>query len=327
MKIIKELSLVLASLFLTLHALPGTAAEQLAGKVSVDGSSTVYPITEAMAEEFGKVHNKVRVTVGISGTGGGFKKFVAGEIDISDASRPIKDSEEAMARTNGIEYIELPVAFDGLTVVVNPRNTFVDKLTVQELKKIWQPGSTVKLWSDVREGWPQETIKLYGPGTDSGTFDYFTEAVNGKEGASRPDYTASEDDNMLVQGVAGDQYALGYFGYAYYVGNKAKLKAVPIDGGKGSVLPSDVTINNGTYQPLSRPIFIYVSKKSAQRPEVKAFVDFYLKNSPKLVKEVGYVPLPQTVYTLALNRFNNQVLGSAFLGKNTVGVNLADLLK
>lgn len=297
------------------------------GVIRIDGSSTVFPITEAVAEEFGKVMPRVRVTVGVSGTGGGFKKFLAGETDINNASRPIKDTELAKAKQNKMDYIELPVAFDGLTVVINAGNDFVDKLTVEELKKIWQPGSTVKLWSDVRPGWPKKEIRLYGPGTDSGTFDYFTEAVMGKSGASRPDYTASEDDNVLVQGVSGDRYALGYFGYAYFVENRGKLKAVAIAGSKGPVLPSESTINNGTYQPLSRPLFIYIRKSAAERPEVREFVTFYLKNASKLAKEVGYVPLPQAVYDLALKRFENKVVGSAFYGKQTEGVNLVERLK
>jgi len=298
----------------------------LSGSVRVDGSSTVFPITEAVAEEFQKAHPGVRVTVGISGTGGGFKKFCIGETDINDASRLIKSKELAKAAENGIEFIELPVAFDGISVVVNPRNDFVDFLTIEELSKIWHPGSTVKKWSDVRPGWPNRPITLYGPGTDSGTFDYFTQAINGKEQACRPDFTASEDDNVLVQGIAGDENALGFFGYAYYVENRSRLKVVPIDAGNGSVTPSVETINNGTYQPLSRPIFIYVCRKAAERPEVDAFVRFYIENAETLVKEVGYVPLPQKVYQLALRRFEKRITGSAFLGKKTVGVKLEDLL-
>lgn len=304
----------------------GESEGGLNGSVHVDGSSTVFPITEAVAEEFQKVHPRVRVTVGISGTGGGFKRFCVGETDINDASRVIKSKEIAGASEHGIEFIELPVAFDGLSVLVNPRNDFVDYLTVDELRKIWQPGSTVQKWSDVRPGWPNRPITLYGPGTDSGTFDYFTKAINGKEQACRPDFTASEDDNVLVQGIAGDENALGFFGYAYYVENRSRLKVVPIDAGNGSVAPSDSTINNGTYQPLSRPIFIYVTTKAAERPEVNAFVRFYLQNAETLTREVGYVPLPQKVYQLALRRFNNRIAGSAFSGRETVGINLEDLL-
>jgi phosphate transport system substrate-binding protein len=271
----------------------------LSGVVSLDGSSTVYPISEAMAEEFRTVAPEVRVTVGVSGTGGGFKKFLAGETDINDASRPIKDSEMMEAETNGIAYIELPVAYDGLSVVVNPANTWVDYLTVDELRMIWQPGSQVDSWDDVREGWPEMPLRLYGPGTDSGTFDYFTEAVNGESGASRPDYTASEDDNVLVQGISGDESSLGFFGFAYYKANADRVKVVPIDGGNGPIAPDETTINNGTYSPLSRPIFIYLSASGAAKPQVRAFVEFYLDMAPALVSEVGYIPLPESEYSAA----------------------------
>lgn len=276
------------------NAAPGGTA--LSGKVKIDGSSTVAPITEAVAEEFQALHGNVLVTMGVSGTGGGFKKFANGETDISNASRPIKDKEAAKAQENGIEPIEIPVAFDGLTVVVNADNDFIDYLTVEELNKIWAPDSTVTKWSQVRDGWPDEEIKLYGPGTDSGTFDYFTEVINGEGGASRTDYNASEDDNILVQGVSGDKYSLGYFGYAYYLENQGVIRAVPIDGGNGPVEPTEETINNGTYTPLSRPIFIYVSTKSLERPEVAAFVEFYLTEGRALVSEVGYIPLPDDMY-------------------------------
>lgn len=239
---------------------------------------------------------EVNVTVGFSGTGGGFKKSTAGEIEISDASRPIKEEEKAAAQKNGIEFIELKVAIDGLAVVVNKENDFVDHLTVEELKKIWEPNSKVKYWSDVRKGWPKEEIKLYGPGTDSGTFDYFTGEIVGEEGASRSDYTASEDDNVLVTGVAGDKYALGYFGYAYYEANKDKIRAVPIDSGNGPVEPTTETINEGKYTPLSRPLYIYVNKEFYEtRPEVKAFVQYYMENVSKTAQEVGYIPLPENV--------------------------------
>lgn len=280
------------------------AAPELEGQVLIDGSSTVYPITEAVAEEFMKKYPKVNVTVGVSGTGGGFKKWVNGETDINDASRPIKDKEIEAAKANGIEVAaEVPVAFDGITVVVNKDNDFVDQLTVEELKKIWAPDSKVKKWSDVRQGWPAEEIKLYGPGTDSGTFGYFTEAINGEEGKSRSDYTASEDDNVLVQGVAGDKYALGYFGYAYYVENKDKLKAVPIVNKEGkAVEPTDQTINDGSYNPLSRKIFIYPSNKAMERPEVKEFVKFYLTEGRKFVSEVGYIELPDNMYQESLDK-------------------------
>jgi phosphate transport system substrate-binding protein len=309
-----------------ISALLLSAANKLSGSVAIDGSSTVYPITEAVAEEFGKVQPAVKVTVGISGTGGGFKKFCVGETDISDASRPIKKEEAATAATNNVTYIELPIAYDGLSIVVNSKNTWCDKLTVAELKKIWEPGSSVKTWADVRQGFPDKAIKLYGPGTDSGTFDYFTEAINGKAKESRADYTASEDDNVLVQGIAGDQYALGYFGFAYYEANKSKLKLVAVDAGKGAIKPSSKTIADGTYSPLSRPLFIYVSTSAQKRAEVDGFVQFYLKNASKLAKEVGYVPLPTEAYTLVNAHYAKRKTGSVFSGKDTIGVTIKQLL-
>ena len=271
-------------------------AVRLIGSVEIDGSSTVFPITEAVAEEFRKVHRRVQVSVGVSGSGAGFKRFTVGETDISDASRPIKETEVAAASQNGIEYFEFRVAMDGLSVVVNPKNDFVDCLTVDELKRIWEPESTVKTWRDIRSQWPDRRIRLYGPGTDSGTFDYFTEEVVGEVRASRADYTASEDDNVLVQGIAGDRNALGYFGYAYYVENPDLLKLVAVDGGAGCVNPTADTIEGGTYTPLSRPLFIYVSKESLQRPEVKALVEFYMEHGADLATEVGYIPLPPQEY-------------------------------
>lgn len=298
-------------------------AGNLSGKIRIDGSSTVFPITEAVAEEFQKLHRKVRVTVGISGTGGGFKKFTTGQTDINDASRPIKNSELEKATKNGISYIDLPVAYDGLSVVINPQNDFVDHLSIIELKKIWQPGSAVKTWSDVRPEWPNEPIKLYGPGADSGTFDYFTKAINGKSQASRSDFTASEDDNVLVMGVAGDKYALGYFGYAYYKENQSRLKVVPIDGGDGPVKPTETSINDGSYKPLSRPIFIYVSNKGSQKPEVKEFVRFYLKNAAVLSKEVGYIPLPDSSYENSLKAYDQW--SNTLIGENSHGVKKASL--
>ncbi len=296
-------TLLISALILGLTACSGgdqegenTDSGSLSGVVSLDGSSTVFPVSEAVAEEFLAVQPRVRVTVGVSGTGGGFQKFVAGEIDISDASREIRDSEAEAARINGIEYLEIPVAYDGLSVIVNKNNTWVDYLTIEELNMIWAPGSSVDSWNDIRPEWPDQPLRLYGPGTDSGTFDYFTEVVNGDSGASRPDYTASEDDNVLVQGISGDVNSLGFFGYAYYVANESVLKLVPIDGGNGPISPNSVTINDGSYSPLSRPIFIYVSKPSAARPEVRAFVEFYLDQAPALAAEVGYVAMPQVEY-------------------------------
>lgn len=303
------------------------AGSKLSGSISIDGSSTVYPISEAVAEEFMKENPDVRVSVGTSGTGGGFKKFVAGETDISDASRPIQIEEMELAKKNGIEFIELPVAYDGLSVVVHKDNDFVDYLTVDELKRIWEPGSKVQYWSDVRPNWPKEKIRLFGPGTDSGTYDYFTEAVVGEQKKCRPDFQPSEDDNVLVQGVSGEKYALGYFGYAYYAENADKLKVVPIDGGKGPITPTEETIRNGQYTPLARPLFIYVSTKAAERPEVQAFIKFYMQNAEKLVAEVKYVPLPASVYQIALQRFESRKTGSVFEGKHQVGLSLEQLMK
>ncbi|MDQ3563051.1 MAG: PstS family phosphate ABC transporter substrate-binding protein [Pseudomonadota bacterium] len=299
--------------------------------IQIDGSSTVYPVTEAVAEEFQNAKKgAIKVTVGISGTGGGFKKFCRGETDISDASRPILKEEMDACAENDIKYIELPVAFDALTVMVNPKNDWVDYLTVAELKKAWEPEAQGKVqnWKDIRPGFPDAPLALFGAGADSGTFDYFTEAVVGEAKSSRGDYVASEDDNVLVQGISREKNALGFFGLAYYVENKDKLKAVPIkpEEGKPAVSPSIETVNNGTYQPLSRPIFIYVNDKSAKKPEVKEFVEFYLKNGGELSKEVGYVNLPDKAYTLALENFQKQKLGTGFGGVSEVGVLVEDLL-
>ena len=296
----------------SIFTLAPASAERLRGTVSIDGSSTVFPISEAVAEEFLAVQPRVRVTVGVSGTGGGFKKFLAGEIDINDASRPIKMKEVKQASASGIGFIEFPIAYDGLSVVVNTKNDWVDHLTITELNKIWQPGSSVTRWSDVRDGWPETEIQLYGPGTDSGTFDYFTETINGKSGASRPNYTANEDDNALVRGISGDEGSLGYFGYAYYAANKDKLRVVAIDGGKGPVAPTEITINNGTYAPLSRPVFIYVRPDALDRKEVRAFVDFYIESAPMLATEVGYIPLPDSVYAGAKQRVESREIGTAY---------------
>jgi phosphate transport system substrate-binding protein len=298
--------------------------------IKIDGSSTVYPITEAVAEEFQKIkRGSVKVTVGISGTGGGFKKFCRAETDISDASRPIVKKEMDSCKEAGIQYIELPVAYDGLAVMVNPKNNWVRSMTVAELKKIWEPAAEGKItkWNQVNPSWPDTPLKLYGPGVDSGTFDYFTEAIVGKSRSSRGDFTASEDDNVLVQGIASDRGGLGFFGYAYYAENRDKLKLVAIDGGRGPVLPSEKTVMDGTYYPLSRPIFIYVNKKSATRPEVKEFVEFYFKNASKLVKQVKYIPLPDRAYKLAEERFAKRVTGTVFGGEAKVGMKVEDLLK
>ena len=308
-----------------------SAAVHAQALVKIDGSSTVYPITEAVAEEFQKMKkNAVKVTVGISGTGGGFKKFCRGETDISDASRPILKKEMEDCAKAGIKYVELPVAFDALTVVVNPKNTWIKQLTVAELKMMWEPGAQGKItkWNQVNPAWPDAPLKLFGPGADSGTFDYFTEAVNGKSKSSRGDFTASEDDNVLVQGVSRDNNALGFFGFAYYDENKGKLRAVPIVNPKGkAVTPSIDAVMAGEYEPLARPIFIYVSLKAMDRPEVKEFVEFYLKHGGKLAKEVKYVPLGDADYKHAMDNFGKKKTGTGFGGVAEVGVKVSDLLK
>ncbi|MHB0977019.1 MAG: PstS family phosphate ABC transporter substrate-binding protein [Candidatus Aquicultorales bacterium] len=269
----------------------------LLGKIQIDGSSTVYPISMAVAEEFMAANPGVNVTVGVSGTGGGFKRFAAGEIEIADASRAIKEEEAAKALKNKVEYVEIPVAYDGISVVVNKDNNWAKDVTVEELRKIWEPNSSIETWKDVRSDWPDLEIVLYGPGTDSGTFDYFTKEIVGEEKASRTDFTASEDDNVLVQGVAGDKGALGYFGYAYYVENKNKLRALSVE----KVEPSEKTILDGSYKPLSRKIYVYVNKTALERPEVKAFVDYYLTDGRSLVPETGYIRLPDADYEKALS--------------------------
>ena len=312
--------------------LVATLAQAESKIVKIDGSSTVYPITEAVAEEF-QAANKgaINVTVGISGTGGGFKKFCRNESDIANASRPILKKEMDACREAGIQYIELPVAYDALTVVVNPKNDWLKSITVDELKKIWAPEAqqTITSWNQVNPAWPKEPLKLYGPGADSGTFDYFTEAIVGKAKASRGDYTASEDDNVLVQGVSRDKGGLGYFGYAYYAENSKKLKAVPVvaKAGAAAVAPSFETVKDGSYQPLARPIFIYVNVASLEKPEVKAFVDFYLAQAPVLIPLVKYVPLPEKAYTLAKENLAKKKIGTGFGGEPEVGVSVEDLLQ
>lgn len=325
----------LACLLIILSGCGGSAEEQggLSGTVRVDGSSTVFPLTEAVAEEFMRTNPRVRVTVGVSGTGGGFSKFVREETDVSNASRPIRPEEAGLAEQNGVRYIELPVAYDGLTITVNPANDWAECLTVSELRRIWESGSTIDSWSDIRPSFSNRELALYGAGTDSGTYDYFTAAIVGEEGASRSDFTASEDDNVLVQGIAGDPDALGFLPYSYYEENQDKLKLVAVDdenpdNGEGCVLPSAETVNQGTYQPLSRPEFIYVNAERANDPAVQTFVEFYLDHAAELAREVGYVPLSDEAYVLARERFENRVTGSIFGGKGSqVGVRMIDLLR
>jgi len=304
----------------------GVAQAQI---VKIDGSSTVYPITEGVAEEFQKVKKgAIKVTVGISGTGGGFKKFCRGETDISDASRPITAKEMEDCAKAGVKYYEIPVAFDALTVVVNPKNP-IKQLTVADLKTMWEPAAQGKVtkWNQVNPSFPDAPLKLFGPGADSGTFEYFSEAATGKAKSSRGDFTASEDDNVLVQGVARDVNALGYFGYAYYAENQGKLKAMPIVNKNGKAVgPSEASVIDGSYNPLSRPIFIYVSATAYQRPEVKEFVAFYLKEGAALAKEVKYVPLPASAYQTAGEHLKKGKLGTAFGGKNEIGIKIEELL-
>ena len=316
--------LLCCSIFLT------SCFKSYKGKINIDGSSSVYPLTEAVAEEFRSEDPDIRVTVGISGTGGGFKKFLRGETDISNASRPISPKELAESKRLGIDFIEIPICYDGMAIVVSPKNSFVDDITVAELKKMWSPESQrkIKSWKQVRESWPDVPLNLYGAGTSSGTYDYFTEAINGKAKASRGDYTASEDDNVLVQGVTSDVGGLGYFGLAYYTENKAKLRLVPVKQHATSeaVYPTDSTVQHGKYQPLARPEFIYVNAKSAKKPYVRAFVKFYLANAAALAKEVGYIPLPAEAYRLSYQRFLEGKTGSVFENKSVVSANLLQLL-
>ena len=308
----------------------GTAQTGGGGPIKVDGSSTVFLISQAVAEEFQKAGHGT-VTVGESGTGGGFKKFCRGEVHVTGASRPIKGSEIEECKKGGVEWIELPVAYDGLAVMVHPKNTFVDHLTVEELKKVWAPESKIGNWKDVRAGFPDKKLTLFGAGTDSGTYDYFTQAIVGKEHSSRGDFTANEDDNVLVQGIAGDEGALGFFGYAYYAENTDKLKIVKIDdgvkdNGDGPIEPNKETVSNGTYQPLSRPIFIYASVKALAKPEVDRFVTYYLDNTRTLSEEVGYIALPEKADELAKARLKERKTGSMFEGGSQIGVTMEALL-
>jgi phosphate transport system substrate-binding protein len=311
-----------------------SATSAPASVIRLDGSSTVFPISEAVAEEFQQANTGARVTVGISGTGGGFQKFCRGETDIQDASRPISKTEMTACSDAGVSFIELPIAYDGIAIVVNPKASWIDSVTVPELQTIWAPAAQGKVsrWSQVRKGWPDREIHLFGAGVDSGTYDYFTEAINGKAKASRGDFTSSEDDNVLVQGVAGDEGALGFIPFAYYEENKEKLKLIPVDDGKadngnGPIVPSFSSIRDGTYQPLARPLFIYVAEKALSRPEVQKFIDFYLTEGPELAEEVGYVQLGDPVYQLVRQHYTARKTGTVFgEGGAQVGLTIEQLL-
>lgn len=298
--------------------------------IKIDGSSTVHPITKAVAEEFEDAKkDTVKVTVDISGSGGGFKKFCRGEIDIANASRPILKSEMAACKNAHVQYVEIPVAFDALTVAINPANTWSTTMTLAELKKLWEPAAQGKItkWNQINPAWPDEAFKLYGADADSGTFDYFTEAIVGKARSSRSDFTESENDNVLVNGVAGNKNGLGFFGFAYYIENQNKVTAVAINNGKGGILPSAETVENGSYQPLSRPIFIYVNIKSAEKPEVREFIEFYMKNALLLVKEVKLFPLPPKAYATMMEHFNKKRVGTVFNGVSAVGLTIDELIR
>ena len=327
----RHIRLLPAGVFIAV--LMGTIAVKAQNVIKVDGSSTVFPVTEAAAEEFqNEKKGKVRVTVGISGTGGGFKKFARGETDVQNASRPILTEEMAACKANGIQYIELPICFDALTVAVNPKNDWCRSMTVAELKKLWQPEAQGKItkWNQIRPDWPDAPIKLYGAGADSGTFDYFTEAIVGKAKSSRGDFTASEDDNTLVAGIEGDKFALGYIPFAYYAPHASRMRAVPIHWeGKteGPVEPNMENVLKAKYNPLARPLFLYVNAKSLSRPEVVEFVQFYLKHGADLAKEVKYLPLPAKAYEIGLERFNKRVFGTAFGGVPEVGLSVEEILK
>lgn len=305
--------LLLTAITVSLASCGNNKKQEGGSGISIDGSSTVYPITEAIAEEYRNEAPGTDITIGVSGTGGGFQKFGRGEVAITNASRPIKDDERAIAESNGISFVELEVAYDGLAVVVNPQNDWVDCFTVEQLKKIWEPGAqgTIKRWNQIDPSWPDEEIHLFGPGVASGTFDYFTEAIVGKSGSSRGDYTASEDDNVLVQGVSGDKYGLGFFGLAYYEENSDKLRMVAVDGGEGCVEPSAQTVSDGSYAPLSRPLYIYVNSSSLGNPAVVDFVKFYLNEAPDLLQDVGYIPLTSEEYQREREKF------ATFVEKNT----------
>ena len=301
--------LLLTAITVSLASCGNNKKEDGGSGISIDGSSTVYPITEAIAEEYRNEAPRTDITIGVSGTGGGFQKFGRGEVAITNASRPIKEDERAIAENNGISFVELEVAYDGLAVVVNPENDWVDCFTVEQLKKIWEPGAqgNITRWNQIDPSWPDEEIHLFGPGVASGTFDYFTEAIVGESGSSRGDYTASEDDNVLVQGVSGDKYGLGFFGLAYYEENSDKLRMVAVDGGEGCIEPSAETVSDGSYAPLSRPLYIYVNSSSLENPAVVDFVEFYLDQAPQLLQDVGYIPLTDEEYAREKEKFSNFV--------------------
>jgi phosphate transport system substrate-binding protein len=325
-QILSTFLMIVSSIFIALPSLADSAV------IKADGSSTVFPITAAVAEEFQKAKkNTVRPTVGSSGTGGGFKKFCRGETDVQNASRPITSAEMEVCRAAGIKFFELPIAFDAIALVVNPKNDWASSITMEEMKKLWEPDAKGKImtWDQVNSKWPKEKMKLFGAGTDSGTFDYFTEAVNGKSRASRSDYTPSEDDNTLVQGVSTDKFAFGYIPFSYYAENTKKLKVLSVVSSRNpkGVLPTVQTVENGSYFPFSRPIFIYVSEKSFQRPEVKEFVEYYLKNAAPLIKSVKYVPLPAKAYEIGLENLKKNKLGTAFGGHAEVGMKIEELMK
>jgi phosphate transport system substrate-binding protein len=310
---------------------PFSKAEMRKEAIEIDGSSTVYPITKLMASEFNTSRNKkVEINVDISGTTGGFKNFCEGKTDISNASRPILKEEIAVCQKRGVKYIELPIAFDALTIVVNPKNDWANDITIAELKKIWEPTAQGKItkWNQIRSSWPDKPLNLYGPDKDSGTYDYFMEAIKDESKTTRNDYTSNKDDNMLVKGVSQDPNGLGYFGFAYYEANTTQLKALAVDSGKGATMPSPQAMAKNLYQPLTRPLFIYVNYHSAQvKPEVKEFVDFYLAKAPKLVNQVGYIPLSEEVYHLDLIQFNQGEVGTVFNGVAQLNLTLAEVLR
>lgn len=328
-KILKAAGALLVTSYVA-WVIAASATGERAPLIVIDGSSTVFPITEAVAEDFQLAqHGRIRVTVGISGSGGGFKKFCRGETDVQDASRPITPTERELCRQHGVAYHEIPVAYDAMTVVVSPHNTWVDKLTLDELKRIWEPSAqgVVTRWSQIRPGWPDASFKLFGAGSDSGTFDYFTEVVVGRAKASRGDYTASEDDNTLVQGITRDRFALGYIPYGYYDNNRHLLRAVPIDAGYGPRAPSRETVEDGSYAPLARPLLLYVNHRSAERPEVKQFVEFYLHAAARLAAEAGCVPLPADIYRLATERFHAGRVGTVFATRPAAGMSLIEAVQ